>query len=71
MQVALLCVKEDAEDRKAMDEVVKMLGNEQAASQLPEPKQSAYFNVRPSGGGGGGDAPPSACNISISMITPR
>nr|BAC20090.1 putative protein kinase homolog [Oryza sativa Japonica Group]BAD30729.1 putative protein kinase homolog [Oryza sativa Japonica Group] len=69
MQVALLCVQEDAEDRKAMDEVVKMLGNEQAASQLPEPKQSAYFNVRPSGGGG--DAPPSACNISISMITPR
>uniref|UniRef100_A0A0E0EFW9 Protein kinase domain-containing protein n=1 Tax=Oryza meridionalis TaxID=40149 RepID=A0A0E0EFW9_9ORYZ len=66
MQVALLCVQEDAEDRKAMDEVVKMLSNEQAAS-LPEPKHSAYFNVRPSGG----DAPPSACNISISMITPR
>ncbi|XP_006658945.3 putative receptor-like protein kinase At4g00960 [Oryza brachyantha] len=70
MQVALLCVQEDAEDRPAMDGVVKMLGSNEQAS-LPEPNHSAYFNVRPGGGGGGGGAPPSACNISISMITPR
>ncbi|KAF0907740.1 hypothetical protein E2562_020482 [Oryza meyeriana var. granulata] len=62
MQVALLCVQEDAEDRPAMDDVVKMLSNEQTSR--PEPKHSAYFNVRPSGDS-------SACNISISMITPR
>ncbi|KAG8079395.1 hypothetical protein GUJ93_ZPchr0007g3760 [Zizania palustris] len=66
MQVALLCVQEDAEDRPAMDDVVKMLSNEQAI--LPEPGQSAYFNIRPSAGA---DAPSSACSISISMITPR
>ncbi|KAL5198933.1 hypothetical protein ABZP36_002445 [Zizania latifolia] len=68
VQVALLCVQEDAEDRPAMDDVVKMLINEQAI--LPEPGQSAYFNIRPSAGAGA-DAPSSACSISISMITPR
>ncbi|XP_062189940.1 cysteine-rich receptor-like protein kinase 25 [Phragmites australis] len=62
-QVALLCVQEEAGDRPPMDEVVKLLSN--GGASLPEPKQSAYFNVRP---GGAADAPPSS-DISISTIT--
>ena len=45
VHVALLCVQESAEDRPAMDEVVKMLSSGEGAV-LPEPKQPAYFNVR-------------------------
>nr|CAB3455266.1 unnamed protein product [Digitaria exilis] len=57
-QVApLLCVQEDADDRPAMDEVLRMLSNDNMTS-LPEPKQAAYFNVRP-GAAAAADAPPS------------
>ena len=45
VHVALLCVQESAEDRPAMDEVVKMLSSGEG-TVLPEPKQPAYFNVR-------------------------
>nr|CAB3458903.1 unnamed protein product [Digitaria exilis] len=56
-QVALLCVQEDADDRPAMDEVLRMLSNDNMT--LPEPKQAAYFNVRPGAAAAAADAPPS------------
>ncbi|KAL6896566.1 hypothetical protein ACP4OV_007138 [Aristida adscensionis] len=64
MQVALLCVQEDVEDRPAMDDVVRSLSSESVS--LAEPKKPAYFNVRL--GGMADDAPPS-CGVSVSMIT--
>ena len=49
IHVALLCVQESADDRPAMDEVVRMLSSGEVGAALPEPKQPAYFNVRPVG----------------------
>ena len=39
IQVALLCVQENPEDRPAMSDVISMLGNDR--SLLPAPKQPA------------------------------
>lgn len=44
IQVALLCVQENAEDRPAMDLAVSMLNSESVI--LPKPKQPAYFFTR-------------------------
>ncbi|CAL4991375.1 unnamed protein product [Urochloa decumbens] len=44
INIALLCVQENAVDRPTMPEVVAMLCSESMA--LPEPKHPAYFHVR-------------------------
>jgi hypothetical protein len=67
VHLALLCLQEGADDRPAMDEVVKMLGGgEGAAVVLPEPKQPAYFNVRPVG-----TEMSASCDMSASITLPR
>ncbi|TVU17836.1 hypothetical protein EJB05_33896, partial [Eragrostis curvula] len=44
INIALLCVQENAADRPNMSHVVAMLGSE--GMTLPEPKHPAYFHVR-------------------------
>ncbi|KAF8760564.1 hypothetical protein HU200_010035 [Digitaria exilis] len=65
VHVALLCVQESADDRPAMDEVVKMLSSGEGVP-LPEPKQPAYFNVRPVG-----TEMSASCDMSISITLSR
>jgi hypothetical protein len=62
VHVALLCVQESADDRPAMDEVVRMLSSDEGVA-LPEPKQPAYFNVRPEMS--------ASCDMSITITTSR
>nr|CAB3458906.1 unnamed protein product [Digitaria exilis] len=56
---------ESADDRPAMDEVVKMLSSGEGVT-LPEPKQPAYFNVRPVG-----TEMSVSCDMSISITLSR
>ncbi|CAL5085335.1 unnamed protein product [Urochloa decumbens] len=65
IHVALLCVQESADDRPAMDEVVKMLSSGEGVV-LPEPKKPAYFNVRPVG-----TEMSASCDMSISITLSR
>lgn len=44
INVALLCVQENAADRPNMSDVIAMLTSE--SMTLPEPKHPAYFHVR-------------------------
>ena len=44
INVALLCVQENAVDRPTMSEVITMLSSDNMV--LPEPKHPAYFHVR-------------------------
>lgn len=44
INIALLCVQENAGDRPTMSEVVAMLSSE--AMTLPEPKHPAFFHMR-------------------------
>jgi hypothetical protein len=44
INIALLCVQENAADRPTMADVVSMLGSQ--TTVLGEPKQPAYYNVR-------------------------
>uniref|UniRef100_J3NA91 Uncharacterized protein n=1 Tax=Oryza brachyantha TaxID=4533 RepID=J3NA91_ORYBR len=44
INIALLCVQEDANDRPTMSEVVAMLSTERM--NLPEPKHPTFFNTR-------------------------
>ena len=44
INVALLCVQENAADRPTMSDVVVMLSSESLT--LPEPKHPAYFHIR-------------------------
>ncbi|CAD6216753.1 unnamed protein product [Miscanthus lutarioriparius] len=66
IHVALLCVQESAEDRPAMDEVVRMLSSGEVGAALPEPKQPAYFNVRPVG-----TEMSASCDMTISITLSR
>ncbi|KAK8461028.1 hypothetical protein SEVIR_2G436700v4 [Setaria viridis] len=65
VHVALLCVQEGADDRPAMDEVVKMLSSGEGVV-LPEPKKPAYFNVRPVG-----TEMSASCDMGISITLSR
>lgn len=65
VHVALLCVQESADDRPAMDEVVRMLSSGEGVA-LPEPKQPAYFNVRPVG-----TEMSASCDMSITITLSR
>jgi hypothetical protein len=44
INIALLCVQENATDRPIMSDVVAMLTTE--SMTLPEPKHPAYFHIR-------------------------
>lgn len=44
INIALLCVQENASDRPTMSDVVMMLNSE--TMTLPEPKHPAYFHTR-------------------------
>jgi len=44
INIALLCVQENAADRPTMSDVVAMISNE--SLNLSEPKHPAYFHVR-------------------------
>jgi hypothetical protein len=44
VNIALLCVQENAADRPTTSEVVAMLSSE--SMTLPEPKHPAFFNLR-------------------------
>ena len=66
VHVALLCVQESADDRPAMDEVVGMLSTSSEGEVIPEPKQPAYFNVRPVG-----TEMSASCDMSISTTLSR
>jgi hypothetical protein len=44
INIALMCVQENADDRPTMSDVVAALNSESVV--LPEPKHPAYFNLR-------------------------
>lgn len=44
INIALLCVQENAADRPIMTQVVAMLSSESVT--LPDPKHPAYFHIR-------------------------
>jgi hypothetical protein len=44
INIALLCVQENAADRPTMSDVVAMISS--TSMVLPEPKHPAYFHVR-------------------------
>nr|BAJ95884.1 predicted protein [Hordeum vulgare subsp. vulgare] len=70
MNIALLCVQENAVDRPTMGDIVSMLSNETMI--LAEPKQPAYINVRV-GNEETSTAPESYSinDVSISITSPR
>nr|XP_011459939.1 PREDICTED: putative receptor-like protein kinase At4g00960 [Fragaria vesca subsp. vesca] len=70
LQIALLCVQEDPEERPTMSAVVVLLGNDDSIG-LPEPKKPAIFAI-------GRVAPmtmstqnPSSNGLTLSGISPR
>ncbi|CAL4940952.1 unnamed protein product [Urochloa decumbens] len=72
INIALLCVQENAADRPTMADVIAML-NSEATTTLTEPKQPAYFNVRV-GNEGGSTTATESCSINdvtISVTIPR
>ncbi|PUZ39820.1 hypothetical protein GQ55_9G372900 [Panicum hallii var. hallii] len=72
INIALLCVQENADDRPTMADVVSMLSSE-TTTILTEPKQPAYFNVRV-GNEEGSTTATESCSINdmtVSVITPR
>jgi len=71
INIALLCVQENANDRPTMADVVAILSSETMI--LAEPKQPAYFNVRV-GNEGASITATDSCSINyvtISVTTPR
>ncbi|KAJ1295820.1 hypothetical protein BS78_01G252200 [Paspalum vaginatum] len=72
INIALLCVQENAADRPTMADVVAMLSAE-TTTILAEPKQPAYFNVRV-GNEEASTTTTKSCSINdmtISVTTPR
>ena len=70
INIALLCVQENAVERPTMGDVVSMLGSETMI--LDEPKQPAYINVRV-GNEQASTAPESdsISDMTLSVTTPR
>ncbi|XP_040251495.1 cysteine-rich receptor-like protein kinase 25 [Aegilops tauschii subsp. strangulata] len=64
INIALLCVQENAADRPTTTSVVTMLSSESIA--LPEPKHPAYFHVRVTD-----EEPPSANDVTMSALQGR
>ncbi|XP_037488602.1 putative receptor-like protein kinase At4g00960 [Triticum dicoccoides] len=70
INIALLCVQDNASDRPTMADVVAMLSNQRMI--MAEPKQPAYFNVRVENHGA--SCAPESCSINditISVTVPR
>ncbi|XP_044445125.1 putative receptor-like protein kinase At4g00960 [Triticum aestivum] len=70
INIALLCVQDNASDRPTMADVVAMLSNQRMI--MVEPKQPAYFNVRVENHGA--SCAPESCSINditISVTVPR
>ncbi|CAN6305680.1 unnamed protein product [Urochloa humidicola] len=72
INIALLCVQENATDRPTMADIVAMLSSE-TTTILAEPKQPAYFNVRVGNEEGSTVATESRStnDRTISVTTPR
>jgi hypothetical protein len=68
INIALLCVQENAADRPTMSDVVAMLSSE--SMSLPEPKHPAYFHVRVTKEEASTGAEPCSVN-DVTMTTPR
>lgn len=80
INVGLLCVQENPNERPNMSSVVSMLSSEIEA--LPQPKKPAFSAstlmttssssvTKTDGDGGGGDLCPSINGITVSDIVPR
>ena len=64
INIALLCVQENAADRPTTASVVAMLSSE--SMTLPEPKHPAYFHIRVTE-----EEPPSANDVTVSALQGR
>lgn len=72
VNIGLLCVQENAEDRPSMCDVVSMLMNETAT--LSSPKQPAFAHVRSQGGSRSSVTRPENCSvndITVTIMEPR
>ncbi|KAL6893688.1 hypothetical protein ACP4OV_007786 [Aristida adscensionis] len=70
INIALMCVQENAADRPTMSDVVAMLSME-TMSSLPQPKQPAYFNMSTRDGELSTTEPSSVNAVSISIVEGR
>jgi hypothetical protein len=64
INIALLCVQENAADRPTTTSVVAMLSSENMT--LPEPKHPAYFHIRVTE-----EEPPSVNDVTMSALEGR
>ena len=69
INIALLCVQENAVDRPTMSEVVAMLSSDSMA--LLEPKHPAYFHVRVGTEEASVVVEPSSVDVTISTLCGR
>jgi len=69
VNIALLCVQENAVDRPTMSEVATMLSSDSMA--LPEPKHPAYFHVRVGTKEASAVVEPSSVDVTISTLCGR
>ena len=69
VNIALLCVQENAVDRPTMSEVGTMLSSDSMA--LPEPKHPAYFHVRVGTEEASVVVEPSSVDVTISTLCGR
>ena len=69
VNIALLCVQENAVDRPTMSEVATMLSSDSMA--LPEPKHPAYFHVRVGTEEASAVVEPSSVDVTISTLCGR
>ncbi|KAL9444259.1 hypothetical protein AB3S75_017442 [Citrus x aurantiifolia] len=67
VNVALLCVHENATDRPTMSEVVSMLTNEHLV--LPSPKQPAFSYVRNLKNSNEPTSKPEACSVNVVTVS--
>ena len=73
INVALLCVQENAADRPTMSDVISMINNEHL--NLPSPKEPAFtkgINVKNSSHSNSGTSEHCSVNdVTVSLIYPR
>lgn len=68
INIALLCVQENAVDRPTMSDVLAMLSS--TSMVLPEPKHPAYFHVRVAKEEASTSAEPRSAN-DVTISSPR
>ncbi|CAN6381667.1 unnamed protein product [Urochloa humidicola] len=69
INIALLCVQENAADRPTMSEVVAMLSSK--SMTLPEPKHPPYFQIRVKDEEDSEDVGPSSVKLTVSALDGR